>query len=159
MTNNDILRRVRYIFDYNDEKMMALFALAGLEASRSDVSAWLKKPEDEGFAALGDIELATFLDGFIVEKRGPKDGEKHKPETEINNNIVFRKLKIALDLKAEDILDLLTSVDSSISKHELSAFFRKPGHKHYRACNNQLLRNFLKAVQLRERPSSPWTES
>lgn len=158
MTNNDILRRVRYIFDFNDDKMIALFAHAGREVARSEVSAWLKKPEDEGFEPLEDATLALFLDGLIVERRGPKDGPQHQSETEINNNIVFRKLKIALDLKAEDILELLASVDSVISKHELSAFFRKPGHKHYRACNNQLLRNFLRAVQQRERPSSPWSE-
>jgi uncharacterized protein YehS (DUF1456 family) len=156
MTNNDVLRRVRYIFDYNDEKMISLFALAEQTVSRSDVSAWMKKEEDEGFQPLEDAQLALFLDGLIVDKRGPKDGPQHAPETQINNNIVFRKLKIALDLKAEDILELLETVETKISKHELSAFFRKPGHKHFRACNNQIMRSFLKSIQLRERPSSPW---
>lgn len=159
MTNNDIFRRIRYIFDYNDEKMIALFSLAETSVSRAEVSAWLKKDEDDGFDTLSDQQLATFLNGLIVDRRGPKDGAAPAVEDSINNNIIFRKLKIALDLKAEDILALLESVGSRISKHELSAFFRKPGHKHYRACNNQLLRNFLKAVQQRERPSSPWDEA
>jgi len=156
MTNNDILRRVRYIFDFGDDKMIELFGLAEMTVSRAEVSAWLKKDEDEGFEEITDTQLAIFLNGLIVEKRGPKDGPSPEPEARINNNVIFRKLKIALDLKAEDILDLLETVDTKISKHELSAFFRKPGHKHFRACNNQILRNFLKAVQLRERPSSPW---
>lgn len=157
MTKNDILRRVRYIFDFNDDKMIELFALAGVSVNRAQVSAWLKKDEDEGFEEISDTQLAVYLNGLIVDKRGAKDGPQPEPENRINNNIIFRKLKIALDLKAEDILALLESVDTRISKHELSAFFRKPGHKHYRACNNQILRNFLKAVQLRERPSaSPW---
>lgn len=156
MTNNDVLRRVRYIFDFSDDTMIKLFALADQTVSRAEVSDWLKKEEDEGFQELTDTQLAIFLNGFIVDKRGPKDGPAAEPEERINNNIIFRKLKIALDLKAEDILALLESVETKISKHELSAFFRKVGHKHYRACNNQMLRQFLKAVQLRERPSSPW---
>lgn len=157
MTKNDILRRVRYIFDFNDDKMIELFALAGVSVNRAQVSAWLKKDEDEGFEEISDTQLAVYLNGLIVDKRGAKDGPQPEPENRINNNIIFRKLKIALDLKAEDILALLETVDTRISKHELSAFFRKSGHKHYRACNNQILRNFLKAVQLRERPSaSPW---
>ena len=36
-------------------------------------------------------------------------------KTKVNNNITFRKIKIALDLKAEDILELLASVDVTIS--------------------------------------------
>jgi len=136
--------------------MIDIFALGDMTASRAQVSDWLKREEDENFLPIIDVELAMFLNGLIVLKRGPKDGPAVAPEQKINNNIIFRKLKIALDLKAEDILDLLESVDIKISKHELSAFFRKEGHKHYRACNNQILRNFLKGVQKRERPESPW---
>ncbi len=156
MTNNDILRRVRYIFDISDDKMIALFAEGDLQTDRSAISDWMKKEEDEGFQELLDKGLASFLNGLIVDKRGRKEGPQPVAEDKTDNNIVFRKLKIALDLKAEEILALLSSVDITISKHELSAFFRKPGHKHYRACNNQILRNFLKALQKRERPSSPW---
>jgi len=63
-------------------------------------------------------------------------------------------LKIALDLKDEDILQLMTLADFSMSKHELSAFFRKPGHKNYRECKDQILRNFLQGVQLQYRPET-----
>jgi len=72
-------------------------------------------------------------------------------EKQLTNNIIFRKLKIALDLKDEDILQLMTLADFSMSKHELSAFFRKPGHKNYRECKDQILRNFLQGVQLQYR--------
>jgi uncharacterized protein YehS (DUF1456 family) len=67
------------------------------------------------------------------------------------NNIVFTKVKIALNLKAEEILELLASADMVISKHDLSALFRKPGHKHYRECKDQILRNFLRGLQLKYR--------
>jgi uncharacterized protein YehS (DUF1456 family) len=83
--------------------------------------------------------------------RGKKDGPQPEPEDKLNNNIIFKKLKIALNLKAEDILRVMALVDFKISKHELSAFFRKKGHKHYRECQEQILRNFLHGIQVEYR--------
>lgn len=153
MNNNDILRRIRYTFDFDDSKMMAIFGLAGSEVSRAQISDWLKKEEDPDYRKCSDQQMATFLNGLIIDKRGKKDGPQPKPETELSNNIIFRKLRIALKLQAEDILKLVNRGDFRISKHELSAFFRKPGHKHYRDCKDQVLRNFLKGIQLEYRGS------
>ena len=151
MTNNDVLRRIRYIFDFSDSKMIALFGLGNLKVTREQVSDWLKKEDDPAYKNLPDTKLVIFLDGLIIDKRGKKEGPYPAPEKKITNNIIFRKLKIALDLKAEDVLDILNMVNIRISKHELSAFFRKVDHKHYRNCNDQILRNFLKGVQLKYR--------
>ncbi len=153
MTNNDILRRIRYTFDLNDSKMIAIFGKADHKVTREQISAWLKKDEDEAFQVLTDILLATFLNGFINDKRGKKDGPQHEPEKRLTNNIIFMKLKIALSLQAEDVLELLDAAGFQMSKHELSAFFRKPGHKHFRECKDQVLRNFLKGMQLKYRAS------
>lgn len=151
MTNNDILRRVRYIFDFDDSKMMAIFGLADYPVTREQFSDWLKKEEDPAYKECGDTELATFLNGLINDKRGKKEGTQSEPEKRLTNNIIFTKLKIALDLKAEDTLAILSLAGMELSKHELSAFFRKPGHKHYRDCKDQVLRNFLKGLQLKYR--------
>jgi uncharacterized protein YehS (DUF1456 family) len=151
MTNNDILRRLRYTFNFDDSKMIALFGLAELEVTRSQVSDWLKKEDDPAYQNCTDEQLAIFLNGLINDKRGKKEGPQPEPETLLTNNIIFRKLKIALDLQADDILDLLKLVNLRMSKHELSAFFRRPNHKNYRDCKDQILRNFLKSVQLKYR--------
>ena len=151
MDNNDVLRRIRFVFDFSDATMMALFALAELPATREQISAWLKKEGDPPGQACSDTELAIFLNGLIVDKRGKKDGPPPVPERRLNNNIIFRKLKIALNLQAEEILEIMALAQVKISKHELSAFFRAPGHNHYRACNDQMLRNFLKGLQLKYR--------
>lgn len=147
MTNNDVLRRIRYIFDLDDSQMMAVFGLAGVEVTRAEISDWLKKEDDADYKKCSDRQFASFLNGLIVEKRGKKDGPQPEPEAVLNNNIIFRKLKIALNLQADDVLSLVNRGDFNISKHELSAFFRKPGHKHYRECKDQVLRNFLKGLQ------------
>lgn len=151
MTNNDIMRRVRYIFDFNDSKMIDLFAVAGQQVTRDQVSAWLKREEDPAFEKCSDRLLATFLNGLIIEKRGKREGPQPEPERRLNNNIIFMKLKIALNLKSEDMLAILGLAEFCVSKHELSAFFRKPGHKQYRDCQDQILRNFLKGLQLKYR--------
>lgn len=151
MTQNDILRRIRYILDLDDSKMIAVFSLGGLEVTRAQISDWLKKDDDPAYQSLSDPDFASFLNGLIVDKRGRKDGPQPVPDKTLNNNMVFTKLKIAFNLRAEDILALLAMNDIKISKHELSAFFRKPGHKHYRACKDQVLRNFLKGLQLKHR--------
>ncbi len=151
MTNNDVLRRIRYIFDFGDDKMIALFAQAECEVTREQVSNWLKKEGQDDYQALGDSQLAIFLNGLINDRRGKKEGAQPRPETRLTNNIIFRKLKIALDLRDDDILAIMKLADLRMSRHELSAFFRKLGHKHYRQCKNQMLRGFMQGLQVKYR--------
>lgn len=151
MDSKDILRRVRYIFDLDDYEMIALFAAADYQVTREQICDWLKEEGDPASRECTDAELAAFLNGFIIEKRGRKDGPQERPEQRLTNNGVFMKLKIALNLKAEEVLELLELVDFRLSKHELSAFFRRPDHKHYRECKDQVLRNFLNGLQTRYR--------
>ncbi len=148
MTNNDILRRIRYTFSFNDSRIIALFAAGGQQVTRGQISDWLKKEEDPAFKNCNDKQMATFLNGLINYKRGKKEGPQPQPEKRLTNNIILLKLKIALNLKAEDILKLMELAEFPMGKPELSAFFRKPGHTHYRACKDQILRNFLKGMQL-----------
>lgn len=151
MINNDILRRIRYTFSFDDTKMIAIFAAADDTVTREQVNSWLKKEDDDDFVNLSDFEMAIFLNGLINVKRGKKDGPQHEPEKRLSNNLIFLKLKIALNLKAEDVLAIMNLAEFHLSKHELSAFFRKPDHKHYRVCKDQILRNFLKGLQLQYR--------
>lgn len=151
MTNNDILRRIRYIFDFGDAKMIEIFGSADYEVTREQVSNWMKRDDDPDYHSLDDPQLSIFLNGLINDKRGKKEGPQPEPDKRLTNNLIFMKLKIALNLKAEDVLELLDSAKMPLSKHELSAFFRKPGHKHYRTCLDQVLRNFLKGLQIKYR--------
>ncbi len=151
MENNDIIRRLRFIFDFNDDQMIKIFSLAQLEVTREQVCNWLKKPEEPDVVPINDKLLATFLDGFISHKRGQKEGVVHRPEKKLSNNMIFKKLKIALALKDEDILEVYELIHMNISKHEISALFRKPGQRQYRVCKDQFLRNFLFGLQVKYR--------
>ncbi len=151
MNNNDVLRRVRYIFNLSDSQMIRIFSSAGYGVTRAQVSDWLKKDDNPEYKKCSDTRLALFLNGLINDKRGQKKELRPAPEKRLTNNIVFRKLKIALNLKDEDILEIMALAHLPISKHELSAFFRKPDHKHYRDCKDQILRYFLKGLQVKYR--------
>jgi uncharacterized protein YehS (DUF1456 family) len=147
MIHNDVLRRIRYIFDYDDFQMMEVFANADYAVSREQVCAWLKPEDDETYVEISDREMAVFLNGFINLKRGKREGEQPAPEDLLTNNMILMKLRIALNLQSEDVLALLQNTGLKFSKHELTALFRKPGHKHYRKCEDQILRNVLKGLQ------------
>ena len=90
MKSNDCLRRIRYILDLNDKKMIGMFAEAGVEVTRTQTSAWLKKDDDPDYEECSDVMFATFLNGLINQKRGKKDGPQMPPEQSLNNNAVFR---------------------------------------------------------------------
>ncbi|MBN7812322.1 DUF1456 family protein [Algoriphagus sp. H41] len=154
MSNNDVLRTLRYTFDFNDFVMIDLFAKGGLTVDRAQVSNWLKREEDEEFQAIYDKELAAFLNGLIILKRGPKDDTTPVAEKSVSNNLVLRKLKIALNMKDEDMLEIFGLRGFRLSKHELSAFFRNPNQHQYRQCKDQVLRNFLQGLQMKYRSES-----
>ena len=152
MINNDILRSLRYTFDFSDQKMIDIFGLADEVVTREQVSNWLKKDEDPAFVKCTDRELAVFLNGLINEKRGKKEGVQPEPERRLSNNQIFMKLRIAMNMKSDDIIDTMALANFTVSPHELSSFFRKPDNKHYRECKDQMLRNFLQGLQLTHRP-------
>jgi len=153
LTNNDILQLVATTFGFNNRALIEIFALADFNVTDEQVTAWLKKEEDkQSLISLNDPEMSLFLNGFINFKRGKREGEQAKAQDHLNNNMVFQKLRIALNLKTEDILDVFKLVDTDFSKHEISAFFRKPGNKHYKDCRDNTLEKFLLGIQCQLRP-------
>ncbi|PCJ20105.1 MAG: hypothetical protein COB02_05765 [Candidatus Cloacimonadota bacterium] len=153
MINNDILRRLVYIFDLNDLSTLKIFTLSNKTIEHSLFSRIVKREDDENFELCSNEILNHFLDGLIILKRGlPESKVIPKSSTTLNNNIILRKIKIALTFKDADILACLKLVDFKVGKSELSALFRKKDHKHYKVCGDQFLRNFLLGLSKTLRP-------
>lgn len=152
MLNNYVLRSVRYMLDLSDAQMVEIVKLADFSVTKEEMSLWLKKDTDPDYVECSDLVLGHFLNGLIYHRRG-KDESRLAPEVEdrINNNIIFKKLRVAFELKDVDLLEIYQSVDFRVSKPELSAIFRNPEHKNYRECGDQLLRYLLKGLTLRLR--------
>lgn len=152
MLNNDVLRSLRYILNASDAKMAEITRLTGCELPEAEMLAYLKKEDEAGYKPCGDRIMAYFLDGLVIHKRGRDDSRPAPPlELPISNNLILKKLRVAFELKEEDMLAMLKAAGFPIAKPELSALFRKAGHSNYRVCGDQLLRNFLKGLALRER--------
>jgi uncharacterized protein YehS (DUF1456 family) len=174
MNNNDILIRLRYALDIKNTDMVEIFKLGGIELTKEEMLKMLVKLKDSYHDEVdydGDIDedeenikcdnymLESFLNGLIIFKRGKqesKPGQPERPAMSIKNNasvnnVLLKKLKIALALTSEDMLDLLEEAGVFITKGELSALLRKEGHKNYKVCGDRYARNFLKGLAIKYR--------
>ncbi len=154
MILNDVLRSVRYMLDLSDAKVIEIVRLAdpAFVLEREAVRAMLLREHEPAHEPCSDAVLARFLDGLIVYRRGRDESQRPRPiETRITNNLVMKKLRIAFELADVDMHDVFADAGFPVSKPELSALFRQPGHRNYRPCGDQMLRNFLKGLTLRVR--------
>lgn len=166
MDNNDILIRLRYALDIKNKEMVEIFKLGGTEVKIEEVPKILTKSKDEYDDV--DVEendeqikcnhkmLNSFLNGLITFKRGKQDSkpgqlESPEPPEKSANNMLLKKLKVALQLTTEDMLDILDEGGIAVSKGELGAILRKEGHRNYKVCGDNFARKFLKGLALRYR--------
>ena len=171
MDNNDILIRLRYSLDIKNKDIVEIFKLGGIELTKEEVLKVLTKSNDsyddeadsiydtaenEENTRLDNTMLELFLNGFIIFKRGKQEPKPGQPEipalsNERVNNLLLKKLKIALELTSEDMIDILERAGVTITKGELSALLRKEGHKNYKECGDRYARNFLKGLTIKYR--------
>ena len=152
MIHNDVLRSLRYMLDISDTKMAQITRSNGFKLNDADMANYLKKDEHKDFVHCPDEVMAHFLDGLVIFRRGRDESRPLPPiELPVSNNTILKKLRVAFELKDDDILALLKAVNFPVSKTELSALFRKVGHDNFRPCGDQLLRNFLKGLSQRIR--------
>lgn len=150
MNNNDILRSLRYVLNLRDEGLIAIAELANCKIEKADMAVYLKKEEEPGYRECPHKVMARILDGLIMHLRGKDETRPLPPiETPITNNIALKKLRVAFALKDSDLVAAIERPGViKVSKAELTAFFRKPDHRNYRECGDQVLRNLLKGLSL-----------
>jgi uncharacterized protein YehS (DUF1456 family) len=150
MTHNDILRRFRYALDISNTTMIEIFRLSGHEIDTTTLLNLLKKELEPDYLDCSAGVLGNFLDGLIALKRGPRK-TVDQPAAELTNNEILKKMRIALELKEEDMMAIMKSANVAISRSELSALFRSKEQKNYKPCGDQFLRNFLQGLTVRYR--------
>ena len=155
--SNDILRSVRYTLDLSDQRVVDIIHLVdpGFDIDKDEVRRLTSKEGDDDFVECDTPVLAHFLDGLVIYRRGRDESRPPRPvETRVTNNVVLKKLRVAFELKDVDMHQIFEDAGHPVSKPELSAFFRDRSHKHFRLCGDQLLRNFLRGLSQRMRPSA-----
>lgn len=149
--NNGLLRSIRYILGVNDKVMSDIFKLGGSSIEEEDVKKILSKEDSPDFKKCSNIDTEMFLNGLIIYKRGKKEDGGTEPEDatgRINNNDIFKKLRIAFNLRSEDIMEVFAIAESMITAAEISAISRKYGHRNYKECGNRYIRVLLKGLAL-----------
>lgn len=77
----------------------------------------------------------------------------------LSNNDIFKKLRVALKLRDDDIVKICALVDFAVTKSELGAIFRNENHPKYVECGDQFLRNFLNGLVIHMRGPMPEKQS
>lgn len=152
MTNNDILRRLRYAFNYTNVHVAKLMGHVGEKVELSQVGLWIQREDSQ---PLSDKALCQFLDGLIIEKRGARpDGAVPQPQETISRNEILKKLRIALALRDEGMMEVFKNAKFVVTKAELGSFFRKEGQRNYAECPEQVLRKFIHGLGQEEEEAS-----
>jgi uncharacterized protein YehS (DUF1456 family) len=152
VTNNDVLRSLRFALELDNTTLLECLALAGVQIELAYLAALLKKEDEPGAEPMPDALLARLLDGLITKRRGKREpassGGMVEPTTApaLTNNRIMRALRIALELQDSDILAILERAGVRVSRTELGALFRREDHRNYQPCGDQFLRNFLKGL-------------
>src|SRR5512141_868807 len=110
MNNNDLLRQLHSALDLGYPEMIEIFKLAGCTMNQSTLLLLLKNESEAEFIPCSNPLMSFFLDGLIVYKRGRLEsagGQAPKPAASLDNNAILKKLRIALDLKEEDMLAIM----------------------------------------------------
>ena len=113
---------------------------------RKNFAHFFLKEEDEGFRECDGPTLGAFLDGLVTSRRGRKEGAASASQEWMRNptnNDVLKAIRIALQLRDDDIVAILRLADVEASKSEINALFRKKDQENFRLCGDQFLRNFL----------------
>lgn len=151
MRTNDIFRKITQSLPLDAAQIQALFAPSDIDLSEKDIANLLKTDYQPGFEPMPDYILIHFLNNLIDQQRGKKpdvETEVIEKHAKISNNDVLKKLRIALVLHEQDLRAALKLVTIELTKSDLAALFRKAGHEHYKACDDELILDFIEGIGL-----------
>jgi uncharacterized protein YehS (DUF1456 family) len=147
MIKNEIIKRLRFMLDVDTAVLAECFVLGGSDFTAPMVEHLLVSETDEAYQECTDELFTRFLDGLIIYRRGPSKEGLRNPVA-LTNNLILKKVRIALELEARDLDNAFMLADCEMSQHEISSLFRKPGTKHFVACTDELLERFFSGLSL-----------
>jgi len=148
ISTNEILYRIQKALNLTTEEMLKAYKLEEYKMEAAHLDSLLKRRQDNGFTVASYEELGLFLDGLVTLKRGPSPKKVHKEEAvELTNNLILKKLRIALELKEAETEIIFGLADIELSKQQLASLFRKEGHKNFKECSSKLLMAFLEGLE------------
>ncbi len=145
---NEILYRLQQALGLSLDEMLKAYELAEYPMEQEHLEALLKRRQDKGFHLCSYEELGVFLDGLIILKRGPSPKKANEDDAvPLTNNLILKKLRVALELKEPETELIFNLADVMLSKQELKSLFRKEEHKNFKPCSNALLMVFIEGLE------------
>ena len=147
INTNEVLYRIQQALNLTEDEIIEAYKLEEYTMEASHLESLLKRRNDKGFMLCSYEELGLFLDGLVTLKRGPSPKKANDDEViELTNNLILKKLRIALELKEAETEIIFGLADVELSKQQLASLFRKEGHKNFKACPDELLIAFLEGL-------------
>ena len=146
MRTNKILQKITNALYFNVNDIAHIYELEEFPKDKDEIRALLQDEHSKKFKEASYEDLGVFLDGLVSKKRGKLDNP-HQEEQALSNNLILKKLRVALNLKTHEMVMILALVDIDIKISQINALFRKEGHKNYRPCSDKLLFDFLDGLE------------
>lgn len=147
ISTNEILYRTQKALHLTLEEMLQCYTLEKYNMDKTHLESLLARRQDKHFELCSYEELGVFLDGLVTLKRGPSPKNPDNSEVlELSNNLILKKLRIALELKEAETEIIFGLADIELSKQQLSSLFRKESHKNFKPCSDALLMSFLEGL-------------
>jgi uncharacterized protein YehS (DUF1456 family) len=144
MLPNTVLYKIKTALQLDEAEILRIFELEEYPMSRDKLRNILAHPKEKHFSPCDYETLGVFLDGLITYKRGPSPRKKDDDTLiELTNNLILKKLRIALKLEEMETDMIFALGGAKLSKQELKSLFRKEDHKNFKACGDDLLLAFL----------------
>ena len=148
MKPGQALHKIRQALRLDDETMLEIYALEGYPMEEKRLKAILKKPSTKSHENATYEELGLFLDGLIRLRRGEiRNPPPEDAEIELDNNLILKKLRIALQLRDMDMEAIFELGERPMSRAKLRDLFRAPDHPKYLPCPDAVLNDFLLGLE------------
>ncbi|SFZ98714.1 hypothetical protein MNB_SV-5-377 [hydrothermal vent metagenome] len=143
MDTNEILFKIQKALNLTNSDILKAYELESYDMSNEELSSILVKRQDKSFKVCSYEQLGVFLDGLITLKRGESPKKPEDEIVELTNNLILKKLRIALELKEPETEIIFSLGELELSKQELKSLFRKESHKNFKVCTDEMLLKFL----------------
>jgi len=142
-----MLFRIQKALNLSQNEMIEAYKLAEYNIEVSHLENLLKKHQDKGYEVCSYEELGVFLDGLVTLKRGENPNKsKNNKVVSLTNNLILKKLRVALEMKEPEIEIVFGLAEVELSKQQLASLFRKETHKNFKPCSDELLMSFLEGL-------------
>ncbi len=146
ISTNEILYRIQKALHLSIDEMLEAYKLENYKMLEPHLKDLLKRRQEPGFMLCSYEELGVFLDGLVTLKRGPSPKKKDDEVIELTNNLILKKLRIALELKEAETEIIFSLADIELTKQQLASLFRKETHKNFKPCSSELLMAFIEGL-------------